>query len=102
MRELQLVDTEGIDTVFADIQGLADSCRFRDCTHQTEPGCAVQEAIVAGDISPSRVAHYLKMVSEALAYEVRSDERQRRGVERAFSKRIARDVRLIHRWKGGD
>jgi ribosome biogenesis GTPase len=102
MRELQLVDEEGIDAVFADIQSLAQECRFSDCTHQTEPGCAVQEAVVAGAIPEGRLGHYLKLLAEARAYEVRSDEKQRRGVEREFSKRIARDLKLIRRFKGGD
>ena len=49
MRELQLVDVaDAIDDVFSDVADLAESCRFGDCTHETEPGCAVQAAIEAG------------------------------------------------------
>ena len=51
MRELQLTDVEaGLDDVFADVVGLVDGCRFNDCTHETEPGCAVQAAIDAGTL----------------------------------------------------
>ncbi len=102
MRELQLPDDEGIDQVFSDIRELADGCRFGDCTHRSEPGCAVLEAVAAGELPQSRLEHYLKLLAEARASELRRDERQRRGVERAFSKRIARDLKLIRRWKGGE
>jgi len=49
MRELQLVDVaDAIEDVFSDIAQLADACRFSDCTHTTEPDCAVLEAIDSG------------------------------------------------------
>lgn len=102
MRELQLFDEEGIDTVFSDIDAFSEFCRYKDCTHQAEPGCAVQEAVAKGDISADRMGHFLKMASEAQAYEVRRDKRRQREADRAFSKRIARDTKIIRRWKGGE
>ncbi len=48
MRELQLVDDEGLDALFGDIAALAARCRFRDCRHDTEPGCAVRAAVESG------------------------------------------------------
>ena len=101
MRELQLADEEGLDTVFADIEELAARCRFGDCMHRSEPGCAVREAVADGDLPHERLEHYLKLVAEARAYEIRHDERRRREADRAFGKRIARDGALIRRWKEG-
>jgi len=65
MRELQLVDVgDAIDDVFSDVAGLAEGCRFGDCTHETEPGCAVLAAIEAGDLDAARLRRYLKLQSE--------------------------------------
>lgn len=88
MRELQMVDDKGLDTVFADIERVAERCRFRDCTHQAEPGCAVRQAIAAGDLDPGRLDHYRKLEAEALAYEIRHDKRRQRESERAFGKMV--------------
>lgn len=65
MRELQLGSADaGVDAVFADIDGLAEQCRFADCQHALEPGCAVQEAIARGEIASDRFAAYQKLISE--------------------------------------
>ncbi len=65
MRELQLVDAaEGIGEVFDDITALAARCRFGDCRHEAEPGCAIQDAIAAGDLDPDRLGRYQKLVRE--------------------------------------
>ncbi len=65
MRELQLAGMEaGIDAVFDDIAELAMGCRFSDCAHDTEPGCAVQAAIAAGEIDPERLARWQKLKRE--------------------------------------
>ena len=65
MRELGMWDaSEGIDTAFADIEALADECRFSDCTHSGEPGCAVCKAIEEGTLSQSRWQSYLKLTAE--------------------------------------
>ena len=65
MRELQLVDVgDALDEVFTDIAQLADQCRFADCTHEAEPGCAVQSAIAAGDFDPDRLRRYRKLLAE--------------------------------------
>jgi ribosome biogenesis GTPase / thiamine phosphate phosphatase len=65
MRELQLwgVD-EGVDDAFADIATLATSCRFSDCKHRTEPGCAVRAAVERGEIPAERLASYQKLREE--------------------------------------
>jgi len=65
MRELQLTDVEaGIADVFSDLADLASQCRFRDCQHDSEPGCAVQAALAQGDIEPSRYARWHKLAAE--------------------------------------
>jgi len=65
MRELQLVEVgEALDDVFAEIAALARDCRFADCSHDQEPGCAVQAAIVEGSLDPERLRRYRKLWSE--------------------------------------
>ncbi|MGV8935585.1 MAG: ribosome small subunit-dependent GTPase A [Allorhizobium sp.] len=65
MRTLHVSDSaEGIDTLFAEITDLAPLCRFRDCTHAHEPGCAVQAAVAAGTLDPERVARWRKLLDE--------------------------------------
>ncbi len=65
MRELQLVDVaEALDDVFNDVTEVARACRFADCTHDTEPGCAVRAAIDAGALDPDRLRRYRKLQSE--------------------------------------
>ena len=101
MRELALYDDEGIDMVFSDIDAMAVECRFKDCSHQGEPGCAVRDAVDRGEIPAERLEHYLKLRAEAQSFEIRQDERLRRKGERAFSKRIASDSKLIRKLKEG-
>lgn len=65
MRELGMWDSEeGISQVFADIEELALKCRFRNCTHSGETGCAVQQALEAGELSRERFQSYLKLKAE--------------------------------------
>jgi ribosome biogenesis GTPase len=64
MRELKPTGEEDVDRNFADIEALAEQCRFRDCRHEREPGCAVRAAIEAGTLDPARYAHYLKLRDE--------------------------------------
>ena len=65
MRELQLWETaETIAETFADIDALAEQCRFRDCQHRSEPGCAVRVAVEAGEVSALRLASFHKLADE--------------------------------------
>jgi ribosome biogenesis GTPase len=74
MRELGLIEDEGgIDTAFVDISKLAAECRFNDCLHETEPGCAVQDALRVGELSAERFASYRKLQREIAAAERRRD-----------------------------
>lgn len=65
MRELGMWDNEeGIETVFSDIEALTAQCRFADCTHKNEPGCAVREALKDGILDEGRWNSYLKLKTE--------------------------------------
>ena len=65
MRALRLLDAqEGLDEVFSDISNLSLNCRFSDCQHETEPGCAVQAAIDAGTLDPARLDRWRKLRRE--------------------------------------
>lgn len=68
MRELKPTGEEQLDeAAFADIEALAAQCRFRDCRHENEPGCALREAVEGGDLDPARFANYLKLRDELAA-----------------------------------
>ena len=79
MRELQLTDVQGgIEDVFAEISALAESCRFSDCAHEGEPGCAVRAAIAAGSIDAARLDRWRKLRrEEALNTETIAERRAR-------------------------
>ena len=65
MRELQLYDmSDGIDAVFDDINQLAAACKFHDCAHETEPGCAVQAAVAEGALDEDRLTRWRKLLRE--------------------------------------
>jgi ribosome biogenesis GTPase / thiamine phosphate phosphatase len=84
MRELQLWAGQGsVDEVFDEIAALAARCRFGDCTHGREPGCAVQAGLDDGSISGDRWESYRKLLGEARRHEAMADvqvaqERKRR------------------------
>jgi len=85
MRELGMLEaSEGISAVFADIEDLAQGCRFRDCAHEGEPGCAVQAAIDAGDLEPDRLRRYRKLEREDRLHTESLHERHER--TRAWAK----------------
>jgi ribosome small subunit-dependent GTPase A len=78
MRELALYDDdEGVATAYADVTGLAEECRFRDCAHRTEPGCAVAGAIDDGRLDPARLIAWRKLQAEAHRQLLRVDARAR-------------------------
>jgi ribosome biogenesis GTPase len=90
IRELGLwLNADAVDSAFAEIEALAGGCRFRDCSHQTEPGCAVQAAAADGELDPDRLASYLKLRREAEVLEERRDAARRhqlRARDRSFAK----------------
>ncbi len=100
MRELRLVDEDGLDAVFGDIAALAERCRFRDCRHDSEPGCAVRAAVEAGELGADRLEHCRKLEREAQANELRHDEHRRRQAERVWGQ-LSDEAALLRKWKGG-
>lgn len=65
MREIGMWDSDdGIDTAFADIEALSRRCKYADCTHTSEPGCAVRQALKEGTLEPARLASYKKLKKE--------------------------------------
>ena len=64
MRELGLFSFGGLSETFQDVASIAKECRFRDCSHRDEPGCAVREAISHGDLDEKRWSDYVKLQSE--------------------------------------
>lgn len=87
MREIGLVGTaEGMDATFADIAEFAEQCRFPDCTHAQEPGCAVQAALAGGTLSEERFQSYLKLRKESEYHNMTYLEKRRK--DRAFGKLV--------------
>ena len=79
MRELQLWSgAGGLDAAFPEILDLAQRCRFTDCRHETEPGCAVREAVKAGELMQERVNSFLKLQKESEFQRSRTDEKLQR------------------------
>ena len=65
MREIQLTDVSiGLEETFADLHALKQNCRFNDCAHKTEPGCAVQAAVASGEVDVPRLQRWLKLMAE--------------------------------------
>ena len=65
MRELRLTDIAAVADTFADILALMAACRFQNCQHKTDVGCAVQHAITQKTLTPDRFAHFLRLGKEA-------------------------------------
>ncbi len=87
MRELQIADAgSGLDDVFADITSLADGCRFSDCKHDSEPGCAVINAITEGIIDEDRLQRWRKLMAENRFNSASLAERRHK--DRQFGKLI--------------
>jgi ribosome biogenesis GTPase len=75
MRELQpWADESAVDRTFEDVAALARVCRFADCAHANEPGCAVLEAVAAGTLDPKRLEHYRRLLREAAFEERKRDK----------------------------
>jgi ribosome biogenesis GTPase len=94
IREVGLAGDEvSVDAAFADIEDLATTCHFSDCTHAGEPGCAVALAVAAGELSQDRVEAYADLRREAASAARRADEHERRTYERRFTKAVKAHVK---------
>lgn len=97
MRELGLWDAEeGVSETFSDIEDLLSSCKFSDCTHSNEPGCAVIAALTDGSLSSSRWNSYLKLKKEAAFSENKASYRREKT---EFFKKVNKELR--ERYKHG-
>ncbi len=81
-------DVAAVDEVFGDIDELAADCRFNDCRHDGEPGCAVEAAAEAGTLAPARLTQYLRLRHEAEVNERRRSVPEQRAHDRAFGRMI--------------
>ena len=83
MRALSLwLSGQGIERAFADVFDLMDQCRFRDCKHDQEPGCAVRAAIADGRLDPDRFASLERLVAEEAALEDEQRAKEKAGDRR--------------------
>jgi ribosome biogenesis GTPase len=85
----------GLDAAFADLVALAADCRFSDCAHNGEPGCAVEAAVAAGDLDAARLANYRRLEAEIVGDGVVDHAAAK--AKREDEKRIQRAVRKIRR-----
>ncbi len=101
MRELQLWQRDdNLDKSFADIEEISEGCRFSDCSHETEPGCAVIAAVESGVLSEERINNYMKLKKE-LTYLDRKTDVQAEQAERKKWKAISKEQkRLTQQHKG--
>ncbi|WP_420808782.1 ribosome small subunit-dependent GTPase A [Bacillus salacetis] len=91
MRELQLWEgSEGVSTQFKDIEEFAEECKFRDCSHEDEPGCAIREAIDQGILSTERYMSYQKLLRE-IEYSKRRADKRLQSLERKKWKKIGQN-----------
>lgn len=87
LREIGMLDSNpGIEAAFGEVARLAGRCAFRDCTHAHEPGCAVREAVEAGELDVERLASYAKLKKEAEYYEMTGLEKRKK--DRDFGKYV--------------
>lgn len=99
MRELQLADChDGIIAAFADIQQLAERCRFADCQHEREPGCAVQKALANELLDPRRLFNFQKLIRED-AHNTASLA-QKRAKDKAFTRLVNYSQQESRKFKG--
>jgi ribosome biogenesis GTPase / thiamine phosphate phosphatase len=93
MRELGLWEAgAGVGETFADVAELAADCRFADCAHTSEPGCAVRAALADGRLAPERLESYRKLQRELRRLELKTDPRARSEARKA-RRRFARSLR---------
>ncbi|MBN2281185.1 MAG: ribosome small subunit-dependent GTPase A [Candidatus Marinimicrobia bacterium] len=99
LREIQpWADEADLDNVFDEIATLAGNCKFSDCQHQGEPGCAVQRALENGSISPARYNSYLNLKREILYLAIKQNEKKTH-LERLQSKKLTKQIKKIQKEK---
>lgn len=96
MREIQMWDDDdGLSRAFGDVEAIMTQCRFSDCSHSEEPGCAVRQAIEDGSLDSGRYHSYLKMLKEMKHLAIRKDRAAQRREGRAWGRKIRQHVKQI-------
>ena len=91
IRGLGLWDADqGLGVAFADVEDLAARCRFRDCSHDNEPGCAVREAVESGTLAKARLESYRSLAAEIESVRMQRAEASRMRGEKASDRRKRR------------
>lgn len=99
IREVGLIDAEaGVSAVFEDIERLPQDCRFTDCTHTNEPGCAVQAALKSGALDPDRWAHFQQLTLEL----AEAEDKQARSAKAAERRRLGALQKVYRATKRND
>lgn len=86
IREVQPSSEGGMEQTFPEVEALLAQCRFSDCSHQSEPGCAIREALESGELERSRYENYLKVQRDLEVLAQRKDERQAGEAKRRMRK----------------
>jgi ribosome biogenesis GTPase len=95
LRELGFVEAEdGLDAAFKDIEEFARACKFRDCSHGSEPGCGVKGAVEEGSLAEDRFEAYLRLRRE-IAFETRKTNRQAALAEKQRNKKLSRAIKRM-------
>ena len=85
-----VADVDALDTTFADVAALADRCRFADCHHAGDAGCAIEAALESGELSERRFDSWRRLAKEA-AYQARRSDARLAAEERDRWKRVTKD-----------
>ncbi|WP_069467752.1 ribosome small subunit-dependent GTPase A, partial [Actinacidiphila rubida] len=102
LRGVGLWDAEsGVSQVFSEIEQLAADCRFQDCSHESEPGCAVLAALEDGTLPHRRLDSYRKLLRENAWIASRTDQRLRAELRREWKQRSAAGREMYERKRGG-
>jgi ribosome biogenesis GTPase len=96
MREMALPGEDAVDSAFPEVEELARGCRFRDCGHGEEPGCAVRAGLETGEVDEERLEGWFKLRRES-AWLARKEDRRLRHAEQRRWKQITKDVRRRRR-----
>jgi len=97
LRELQLWEVEqGLERVFGEVEGLAEGCRFRNCRHAGEPGCAVRRALEAGGLEADRLESYHKLQREQ-EFQRRKSDKKAQQEWKSNIRKVNRAMRRLYR-----
>ncbi|QMV12921.1 ribosome small subunit-dependent GTPase A [Vibrio spartinae] len=92
--------TKNVEETFSDVEALADDCRYRNCTHEKEEGCAIQAALADGSLSPRRYKSYLKLMTESrYADNPEAFQRERHRQWRQVTKNRKEKEKVLGRYK---